>query len=159
MKYNFDERIERRGTHCVKWDESPATIPAASPAATFPLLLSGSHPPVGRRHGLRRGSGHSAGCPPACRAPRLRLHLGRGRLLRRRHRVVQASSPLGHLARTYLIYYWCRTGPVVCHQGDHHARREGAHAVARLQLLLLLHSQQRLRGPRECAAVQPQQCQ
>ena len=21
MKYNFDERIERRGTHCVKWDE------------------------------------------------------------------------------------------------------------------------------------------
>ena len=22
MKYNFDEIIERRGTHCVKWDES-----------------------------------------------------------------------------------------------------------------------------------------
>ena len=36
MKYNFDERIERRGTHCVKWDESPATVPAASPAATIP---------------------------------------------------------------------------------------------------------------------------
>ena len=24
MKYNFDEIIERRGTHCVKWDETPA---------------------------------------------------------------------------------------------------------------------------------------
>ena len=23
MKYNFDERIERRGTGCVKWDEAP----------------------------------------------------------------------------------------------------------------------------------------
>ena len=29
MKYNFDEIIERRGTNCVKWDESPSadTIP------------------------------------------------------------------------------------------------------------------------------------
>ena len=26
MKYNFDERIERRGTHCVKWDESPENV-------------------------------------------------------------------------------------------------------------------------------------
>ena len=28
-KYNFDEIIERRGTNCVKWDESPSadTIP------------------------------------------------------------------------------------------------------------------------------------
>ena len=25
MKYNFDELIERRGTGCVKWDESPNT--------------------------------------------------------------------------------------------------------------------------------------
>ena len=24
MKYNFDEIVERRGTHCVKWDESPS---------------------------------------------------------------------------------------------------------------------------------------
>ena len=24
MKYNFDELIERRGTNCVKWDESPS---------------------------------------------------------------------------------------------------------------------------------------
>ena len=24
MKYNFDEVVERRGTHCVKWDESPS---------------------------------------------------------------------------------------------------------------------------------------
>ena len=25
MKYNFDEPIERRGTNCVKWDESPSS--------------------------------------------------------------------------------------------------------------------------------------
>ena len=24
MKYNFDELTERRGTSCVKWDESPS---------------------------------------------------------------------------------------------------------------------------------------
>ena len=24
MKYNFDEIVERRGTNCVKWDESPS---------------------------------------------------------------------------------------------------------------------------------------
>ena len=24
MKYNFDELVERRGTNCVKWDESPS---------------------------------------------------------------------------------------------------------------------------------------
>ena len=29
MKYNFDESVERRGTNCVKWDESadPDIIP------------------------------------------------------------------------------------------------------------------------------------
>ena len=26
MKYNFDEQIERRGTHCVKWDESAESV-------------------------------------------------------------------------------------------------------------------------------------
>ena len=26
MKYNFDERIERRGTHCVKWDEASSDV-------------------------------------------------------------------------------------------------------------------------------------
>ena len=24
MKYDFDEFVERRGTNCVKWDESPS---------------------------------------------------------------------------------------------------------------------------------------
>ena len=24
MKYDFDELVERRGTNCVKWDESPS---------------------------------------------------------------------------------------------------------------------------------------
>ena len=30
MKYNFNQVIERRGTGCVKWDETPATVPDAS---------------------------------------------------------------------------------------------------------------------------------
>ena len=37
MKYNFDERIERRGTHCVKWDEAPD----ASAAPTASTVLGG----------------------------------------------------------------------------------------------------------------------
>ena len=43
MKYNFDERIERRGTHCVKWDERPATVPTAATtpaAATVPTAAT-----------------------------------------------------------------------------------------------------------------------
>ena len=46
MKYNFDELIERRGTHCVKWDERPATVPAAatvpeaSPEGLIPLWVA-----------------------------------------------------------------------------------------------------------------------
>ena len=30
MKYNFDEIIARRGTGCVKWDETPSTVPDGS---------------------------------------------------------------------------------------------------------------------------------
>ena len=37
MTYNFDELIERRGTGCVKWDESPAVTPQ-SPAATQQVI-------------------------------------------------------------------------------------------------------------------------
>ena len=32
MKYNFDEIIARRGTGCVKWDETPSTVPDGSPS-------------------------------------------------------------------------------------------------------------------------------
>lgn len=53
MKYNFDERIERRGTHCVKWDESPeGVIPmwvadmdfAVAPAIQEAIRQRASHP-------------------------------------------------------------------------------------------------------------------
>ena len=37
MKYNFDQLIERRGTGCVKWDETPAAVPDAS-ASGFDIL-------------------------------------------------------------------------------------------------------------------------
>lgn len=54
MRYNFDERIERRGTSCVKWDDcpSPEVIPlwvadmdfAVAPAIQR-LFVSGQHIP------------------------------------------------------------------------------------------------------------------
>ena len=53
MKYNFDERIERRGTHCVKWDESPeGVIPmwvadmdfAVAPAIQEAIRKRAEHP-------------------------------------------------------------------------------------------------------------------
>ena len=44
MKYNFDERIERRGTGCVKWDEEAPLSDAALGGSATPsdAVLSGS---------------------------------------------------------------------------------------------------------------------
>ena len=39
MKYNFDEIIARRGTGCVKWDETPVTVPDASASGSDILPL------------------------------------------------------------------------------------------------------------------------
>lgn len=39
MKYNFDEIIARRGTGCVKWDETPSTVPDASASGSDILPL------------------------------------------------------------------------------------------------------------------------
>lgn len=40
MKYHFDEIINRKGTSCVKWDESPTTVPAASTAGLIPMWVA-----------------------------------------------------------------------------------------------------------------------
>lgn len=57
MEYNFDERIERYGTGCVKWDEMPSrdVIPmwvadmdfAVAPAIQQAVLLRAQHPVYG----------------------------------------------------------------------------------------------------------------
>ena len=60
MTYHFDELIERRGTGCVKWDESPADdiIPlwvadmdfAVAPAIQEAILQRAAHPVFGYTH-------------------------------------------------------------------------------------------------------------
>ena len=44
MKYNFDERIERRGTGCVKWDEEAPLSDAVLGGSATPsdAVLGGS---------------------------------------------------------------------------------------------------------------------
>ncbi len=39
MRYDFDELIERKNTGCVKWDETPTTMPNRSPSDTNILPL------------------------------------------------------------------------------------------------------------------------
>ena len=60
MNYDFDELIERRGTGCVKWDESPSpvTIPlwvadmdfAVAPAIREAVRKRAEHPVFGYTH-------------------------------------------------------------------------------------------------------------
>ena len=56
MAYDFDQRIERRGTNCVKWDEAPKeAIPlwvadmdfAVAPAIQEAVRLRAMHPVFG----------------------------------------------------------------------------------------------------------------
>ena len=60
MKYDFDELVERRGTGCVKWDESPSgdVIPlwvadmdfAVAPAIQEAVRRRAEHPVFGYTH-------------------------------------------------------------------------------------------------------------
>ena len=124
MKYNFDESVERRGTNCVKWDESadPDIIPMWVADMDFrvaPAIQKALEQRVS--HGV---FGYNI--------------VPESYYLRGRHLLVSSSPPMGDRALFDPLYDSRRACYVVCHQGADDAWREGAHPLTCLQLLLLI---------------------
>ena len=42
-KYDFDELVERRGTGCVKWDESPEDFQGTEPTLYDVIMMDTCH--------------------------------------------------------------------------------------------------------------------
>ena len=115
MNYSFDELIERRGTGCVKWDESPSTdvIPlwvadmdfAVAPAIQEAIKRRAQHPVFGYTY------------------VREDYYAAVISWFQRRH---------GWTIRREEILYTTGSDPcyVMCHQSTDDAWREGADSVA-----------------------------
>ena len=132
MKYNFDESVERRGTNCVKWDESadPDIIPMWVADMDFrvaPAIQKALEQRVS--HGV---FGYNI-------VPESYYEAVISWFRRRHHWEIERSSILYTTAvvpaMSCVINRACY---VVCHQGADDAWREGAHSLACLQLLLLI---------------------
>ena len=125
--YNFDKVIERRGTGCVKWDESEEGV--------IPLWVADMDFPVAPaiQEAIRKRANHPVFGYTFVQEDYYEAIIS---WFQRRHQWTIARE---HILYTigYIIYYRRSTGHVGSHQGTHHAWRESSYPVTRLQLFLL----------------------
>ena len=107
---------------------------------------------VGGRHGLPHRPGHHRGPATPRGARRVRLHPRARCLLRGGDRVVCPAARVELRPRVDYLHQRRGARRVGHHQGDDPPGRHGHRADARLQLLLLVHTQQRLPARLEPAA-------